>query len=628
MEIQLQVAFASLLFLICIQRITCELASNASGIRWTCTCSSAYQETQRSINAANCSTSCNCQPVSVGSTGNTWTCVCNSGGMPTLAADNQNSNCFTGCNCTSGSYTGSRAPSKQISSKVVIFLFVCLVLVTFSFIASIICYFHSRGKCEQQRNFSERGSSLSSTTDLIKQKFSQSLSKSNVGVMENPTTGCMGIDSLLYRRKLRTFHGTVTQFTYSELEQATNKFSHDNLIGVGGCSYVYRGHLKDGRTVAVKRLKASKGLDSDSEFFKEVEIISRLHHCHIVPLLGYCSISLGKQNERLLIFEYLLNGNLRDCLDGQKPLDWDTRVAIALGAARGLEYLHEAAAPRILHRDVKSTNILLDDDWKAKVTDLGMAKRLSTDGFPSCSSSPERIQGTFGYFAPEYAIVGKGSLKSDVFSFGVVLLELITGRTPIFNVSDKGDESLVIWAAPRLQDSRRVISELPDPHLKGQFPEEEMQIMAFLAKECLLLDPESRPSMGEVVQILSTIAPNVSRRRRFPINLVQNLSSNSMKTEKPAMEKSTSQVEVLVDSEELKQMCPSRWSSRCSLSSDIDRNLLADSIGKSVTFSSVQYVNSLLYLASNGSRSSTNGDDEIVDLTEPRLESFNIGNDQ
>ncbi|XP_010689089.2 receptor-like serine/threonine-protein kinase NCRK isoform X1 [Beta vulgaris subsp. vulgaris] len=630
MKIQLSVAITALVFLICIQQLTCEQVSDTSGSRWTCACSSPHQETQSSINAANCSTSCDCQLVTVRSTGNRWRCVCDSGQLPTLAAHDQNNNCFTACDCTSGSLTDSQAPSKHIYSRViVIILFVCLVLITLAFIASVIFYFYSRGKCQQQNTVSDKGSSLNSATDLIRHKFlSQSLSRSNAGFTANPITGCFGFASLLLGRKMRIIHGAVTHFTYSELEHATNKFSHDNLIGVGGWSYVYRGHLKDGRTVAVKRLKASKGPDSDSEFFKEVEIISRLHHCHIVPLLGYCSISLGKQNERLLVFEYLPNGNLRDCLDGKKHMDWDTRVAIALGAAKGLEYLHEAAAPRILHRDVKSTNILLDENCKAKVTDLGMAKCLSNDGFPSCSSSPERIQGTFGYFAPEYAIVGKGSLKSDVFSFGVVLLELVTGRTPIFNVSDKGDESLVIWAAPRLQNSRRVISELPDPHLNGHFPEEEMQIMAYLAKECLLLDPESRPSMSEVVQILSNIAPNMSRRRRFPVSLFQNLSSHSMKSEQPYLENSTSQVEVLVDSEELKQMCPSRWSSQCSLSSDIDRTVLADSVGKSVNLSSVQYVNSLLYLTSNGNCSTNNDDDEIVDLTEPRLESFCVRNDQ
>lgn len=130
------------------------------------------------------------------------------------------------------------------------------------------------------------------------------------------------------------------------------------------------------------------------DIFVQVEIISRLHHCHIVPLLGYCSISLGKQNERLLVFEYLPNGNLRDCLDGKKHMDWDTRVAIALGAAKGLEYLHEAAAPRILHRDVKSTNILLDENCKAKVRTFS---GLLLCQLPSCiSNENQRIE--FNYY--------------------------------------------------------------------------------------------------------------------------------------------------------------------------------------------------------------------------------------
>lgn len=211
---------------------------------------------------------------------------------------------------------------------------------------------------------------------------------------------------------------------------------------------------------------------------KQIELLSRLNHCHVVPLLGYCSESQGRQLERLLVFECMSNGNLRDCLDlkqGKKPMDWQTRVSVALGAARGLEYLHEAAAPRILHRDIKSTNILLDDKFRAKVcadseegrhlnnayqikalltdhslqiTDLGMAKCLMNDGVTSCSSSPARMLGTFGYFAPEYAIVGKASLKSDVFSFGVVILELITGRQPIHKSSStRTDESLVIWVS-------------------------------------------------------------------------------------------------------------------------------------------------------------------------------------
>lgn len=565
-RIQLQLAIASLLFLIWPRDIQCEEVPAASGIRWKCSCSSAHQETLNSIVSANCSASCDCEPVATGSTGNRWMCICGSGLLPIVATDDKNKKCFTACNCTSGSSNDIQTARKHISSKtIVIILLICVVLTTLAFGASLVCYLYQREKYKPQNFTSDKGSSYNSGTHLIRHKTVPA-SRINLGFLTKPVSGCMGIASFLFERRIGIIHGTVIHFHYSELERATNKFSDSNLIGVGGSSHVYRGHLKDGRTVAVKRLETSKGLNSDAEFLKEVDILSRLHHCHIVPLLGYCSISLGMHIERLLVFEYLPNGNLRDCLNGTsgKFLDWNIRVSIALGAARGLEYLHEAAAPRILHRDVKSTNIVLDEKWKAKVTDLGMAKRLSVDGFPSCSSSPDRVEGTFGYFAPEYSIVGKGSLKSDVFSFGVVLLELISGRTPIFSVTDKRDESLVIWAAPRLQNSKRVISELPDPHLKGNFPEEEMHIVAYLAKECLLLDPESRPTMSEVVQILSTIAPDLSRRRRFSINMIENLSSHSTKSQQETPEKCIDQVEVLIDCEELKQLPPSRWSSPCS----------------------------------------------------------------
>lgn len=614
-----------------VQDIDCAKVSSTSGVRWNCTCSFAHQGTKESIVAANCSTSCDCERVTAGSTGNRWMCSCDNGLLPTVATDEMNNKCFTACNCSSGgSFSDTQAARKHTSSKIVmIILLICVVVITLAFGASIVCYFYQRDKYKPQRFLSDKGSSYSSGTYLIRHK-PVTVSRLNLGFLRTPISGCIKIASLLFDRRMGIVHGTVIQFQYSELEHATNKFSVANLIGVGGSSHVYRGHLKDGRIVAVKRLKTSEGLDSESEFLKEVQIISRLHCFHIVPLLGYCSISLGKHAERLLVFEYLPNGNLRDCLDGASGnyLDWVTRVTIALGVARGLEYLHEYAAPRIFHRDVKSTNILLDENWKPKVTDLGMAKRLSTDGFPSCSSSPDRMQGTFGYFAPEYAIVGKGSLKSDVFSFGVVLLELITGRTPIFRATDKGEESLVVWAAPRLQNSKRVISELPDPNLEGNFPAEEMQMLAYIAKECLLLDPESRPSMSEVVQILSTIAPDISRRRRFSINLIESLASHSTRSQQSIPEKCTDQVEVPIDSEELKQLSASRWSSPCSFSSENDRTLFTESIGQEFHLSSTHYIDRMLFLTSNWQHSNTNNDDEIVDLMEPRLETFCVGNGQ
>ncbi|KAK1290739.1 Receptor-like serine/threonine-protein kinase NCRK [Acorus calamus] len=236
--------------------------------------------------------------------------------------------------------------------------------------------------------------------------------------------------------------------------------------------------------------------------------------------------------------------------------------------------------------------------------------------------------GTFGYFAPEYAIIGKASLKSDVFSFGVVLLELMTGRPPIQRSSQKPDESLVIWAIPHLRDSKRVISELPDPLLKGNFPEEEMHIMAYLAKECLQVEADSRPTMSEVVQILSTIAPDHrSKRKSFPVNLFQNTlqaqnspSSRSMMSaadieQQERLNRSTSR-------EELRTSASNRWESRCSLPLSVDRNLCKeDKKDSDDMVLSAGYMERLILLTSNA-RSWRASDDETVDLTEPRLESF------
>ncbi|XP_062082120.1 receptor-like serine/threonine-protein kinase NCRK isoform X2 [Humulus lupulus] len=533
MKSQVEIVFACLVSIILIRSSLCDEVSNISGIKdWTCECSSKYQGNRSFTVGSNCTTSCDCSQ----DAGRVWTCKCPADGLPKVAADNQYRNCFAACNCTSGSLNEAQSSKKHMSSKaiVIILLLLCVMLTTLAFLLSVACYFYQRDKRAIQPPVfsSDRETSCNSATNLINHR-TYSLPETKVSVDSQfpikHITDCFQMSSCLSGNETGKIYGVIIQFSYSELQNATENFANSNLIGVGGSSYVYRGKLKDGRTVAVKRLKNQKGPDADSVFLTEIELLSRLNHCHVVPLLGYCSESHRKHAERLLVFEYIPNGNLRDCLDGalEKTMDWGTRVAIAIGAARGLEYLHEAAAPRILHRDVKSTNILLDGNLQAKITDLGMAKHWIAEGLSSPSNSPARMEGTFGYFAPEYAIVGRASLKSDVYSFGVVLLELITGRPPIHKRSGKGEESLVIWATPRLRDSRRIIMELADPHLDGNFPEEEMQIMAYLAKECLLLDPETRPTMGEVVQILSTIKPERSRRTHISVNFSQCLPTPS-----------------------------------------------------------------------------------------------------
>ncbi|CAH2060308.1 unnamed protein product [Thlaspi arvense] len=522
MKMKVKTALVILLVLISIQ----QCYGGASN--WTCTCFSS--RSQSVILESNCTTSCNCSPDR-----DQWVCLCPTNGFPIIAIAGSNSSCFTACNCSAGPISETKSSKKQSLSRklVLVILVFCVVLTSIAFLASMFCYICRRSEVSGQTPSvsSDRESSWHSSSNLITRKSSVSQPKISIS---SSVTGCFFHNASLFCvSKPETIHGMIFQFSYAELEQATNKFSSNSVIGHGGSSCVYRGQLKDGKIAAIKRLNTPKGNDTDTLFSTEVELLSRLHHYHVVPLIGYCSVFHGKHAERLLVFEYMSYGNLRDCLDGElgEKMTWNIRISVALGAARGLEYLHEAAAPRILHRDVKSTNILLDENWHAKITDLGMAKCLSSDGFQSGSSSPTMgLQGTFGYFAPEYAIAGCASPMSDVFSFGVVLLELITGRKPIQKPSNnKGEESLVIWAMPRLQDSKRVIQELPDPRLKGKFAEEEMQIMAYLAKECLLLEPEARPTMREVVQILSTITPDTTRRRNFPISHL--FQSNEKKKE-------------------------------------------------------------------------------------------------
>ncbi|XP_075519928.1 receptor-like serine/threonine-protein kinase NCRK isoform X1 [Primulina tabacum] len=608
MRLQAEIALLFIINLIWIPHIICDGVSTKSEMNnWTCTCSLARQGNLNFI-PENCSSFCDCSPDAGGSSENRWTCLCAAYGLPKLAAADNNGGCFVSCNCNSGTSTELQPSKKQNSRKMVaIILLLCVIITALALVGSVIWHFYIKDKSTTQWPlFSlDRPKSFSSASNLISQDSSPL----------SVTKGCIPKTSVLFRSKTGALHGLIMQFPYSELESATNRFSDANLIGLGGSSHVYHGNLRDGRTVAVKRMKIQVGPDAEHVFMTEIELISRLHHCHVVSLLGYCSEHQGKRAERLLVFEYIPNGNLRECLDGDSGqfLGWSTRVAIALGAARGLEYLHEAAAPKILHRDVKSTNILLDENWRAMITDLGMAKHLQKDGIISCSSSPARMQGTFGYFAPEYAIVGRASLKSDVFSFGVVLLELITGRRPIQKLSNKGEESLVIWATPHLHDHKRVISELPDPRLKGNFQEEEMQVMAYLAKECLLLDPDSRPSMSEVVQILSTIAPEKSKRKIFPVHVFQARSGSGNP------EIYGDELFDTLEAEEIKQITsetPARISLPLNpgidfycLNNENETEHLSTDIDK-------------LILSTPKSRSWRLQDDEVVDLTEPRLESF------
>lgn len=298
-------------------------------------------------------------------------------------------------------------------------------------------------------------------------------------------------------------HPTSTRFlAYEELKEATNNFEHSSILGEGGFGRVFKGVLSDGTQVAIKRL-SSGGQQGDKEFLVEVEMLSRLHHRNLVKLVGYHSNRDSSEN--LLCYELVPNGSLEAWLHGPLgvncPLDWDTRMKIALDAARGLAYLHEDSQPCVIHRDFKASNILLENNFHAKVADFGLAKQ-APEGRATYLST--RVMGTFGYVAPEYAMTGHLLVKSDVYSYGVVLLELLTGRKPVDMSQPSGQENLVSWSRPILRDKER-LEELADPKLGGKYPIEDLARVCTIAAACVAPEANQRPTMGEVVQSLKMV---------------------------------------------------------------------------------------------------------------------------
>ncbi|OIW17586.1 hypothetical protein TanjilG_08864 [Lupinus angustifolius] len=291
-------------------------------------------------------------------------------------------------------------------------------------------------------------------------------------------------------------------FTFRELAAATKNFRPESFLGEGGFGSVYKGRLESSsQTVAVKQLDRN-GLQGNREFLVEVLMLSLLHHPNLVNLIGYCADG----DQRLLVYEFMpmgsLEDHLHDLLPDKEPLDWNTRMKIAAGAAKGLEYLHDKANPPVIYRDFKSSNILLDEGFHPKLSDFGLAK-LGPVGDKSHVST--RVMGTYGYCAPEYAMTGQLTVKSDVYSFGVVLLELITGRKAIDCTQSHGEQNLVTWARPLFND-RRKFSKLADPKLQGRFPMRGLYQALAVASMCIQESAATRPLIGDVVTALSYLA--------------------------------------------------------------------------------------------------------------------------
>ncbi|KAL3511253.1 hypothetical protein ACH5RR_030654 [Cinchona calisaya] len=298
-------------------------------------------------------------------------------------------------------------------------------------------------------------------------------------------------------------HGSAV-FTLKEMEEATHSFSEQNLLGKGGFGRVYKGTLRSGEVVAIKKmdLPPFKEAEGEREFRVEVDILTRLDHPNLVTLIGYCAD--GKH--RFLVYEYMQRGNLQDHLNGigELKMDWPLRLKAALGAAKGLAYLHSSSAVGIpiVHRDFKSTNILLDNNFEAKISDFGLAK-LMPEGQETCVTA--RVLGTFGYFDPEYTLTGKLTLQSDVYAFGVVLLELLTGRRAIDLNQGPNDQNLVLQVRHILNEKKR-LRKIIDPDMsRNSYTMESIAMFASLASRCVRIDSIERPSMTECVKELQLI---------------------------------------------------------------------------------------------------------------------------
>nr|XP_043608647.1 somatic embryogenesis receptor kinase 1-like [Erigeron canadensis]XP_043608648.1 somatic embryogenesis receptor kinase 1-like [Erigeron canadensis] len=289
--------------------------------------------------------------------------------------------------------------------------------------------------------------------------------------------------------------GQVKRFSFKELQAATDNFSNKNLLGKGGFGNVYKGRLADGSWVAVKRMKEQRTQGGEYYFQKEVQMISMAVHRNLLCLRGFCMTP----KERLLVYPYMANGSVASRLNkdrppNQLPLDWPTRKQIAIGSARGLSYLHDDCDLKIIHHDVKASNVFLDEKFEAVIGDFGLMDYNDTYVMTAGC-------GTFGHIAPEYLSTGNVSEKTDVFGYGIMLLELITGQR-VFDLArlanDDGNVMPLDWVKGLLNEKKLVL----DPDLQTNYVASEVEQLIQLALQCTQDSPMNRPKMSDVVRTL------------------------------------------------------------------------------------------------------------------------------
>ncbi|KAM0064187.1 putative protein kinase RLK-Pelle-RLCK-VIIa-2 family [Helianthus debilis subsp. tardiflorus] len=295
-------------------------------------------------------------------------------------------------------------------------------------------------------------------------------------------------------------------FKFSELKAATKGFNRSLVIGEGGFGCVFRGCVggegEGEEDVAVKQLSRN-GFQGHKEWINEVNILGVVNHPNLVKLIGYCAEDDERGIQRLLVYELMQNKSLEDHLLGRvgSPLSWMTRLQIAQGAARGLAYLHEEMDFQLIFRDFKTSNILLDDDLNPKLSDFGLARQGPAAGIDHVTTA---VVGTIGYAAPEYLQTGRLTSKSDVWSFGVVLYELMTGRRAVERNLPRNEQKLIEWVKPYVSDSKK-LHLIIDPRLEGDYSLNSAQKLSALATKCLTKNPKARPRMSEVVEMIGKI---------------------------------------------------------------------------------------------------------------------------
>lgn len=306
--------------------------------------------------------------------------------------------------------------------------------------------------------------------------------------------------------------GPYRRFSLAELQSATRNFDDGLVVGSGGFGYVYKGLINGGTTtVAIKRMKPTSR-QGPNEFWMEIDTISKFRHKHLVSLLGYCD----EWDEKILVYEYMEQGTLAKHLYKKNTeengnvchMPWEQRLKICIGAARGLDYLHTGIQGGVIHRDVKTTNILLNKDMVAKVSDFGLCKMGTTSD--SVSHVSTNVKGTFGYFDPHYFLTHKLTKKSDVYAFGVVLLEVLCGRPAVDLSLEEEQHGLSSWAQGCIEDGK--LDEIIDPILRDQLPipSKSLEVFAEVARKCLHTHPNGRPTMADVVVSLEHALAEIS----------------------------------------------------------------------------------------------------------------------